>query len=317
MSPVYKKFYKEITAGFCIAIATIALGYLPYDDFWQGAWVFLSTSTTAWIALKTRVKESDAERYSRLAKGYFRYWIDKDPQKVEGLFANNVPYSVVEWLKKEENCNLLDCNVPHIVDSWCRVGDEPGELIFRSGLNLGKMLSENDDKEIHEFLSEKFMQLTKEKRKLLGEELAPHVFYKELTEGDYRPTGVHMSDPYSECLIIRERHDRDGVISERISLGLKKDYLEELSDEEWEVIKKTIIFKHCPYFKPAGGGSGPQKKQVPLFLTEKNLSSEELTRFPEIATQIYNEIKQYIDKKSSKEQKKEKENQEKENEAHD
>ncbi|BBM82229.1 hypothetical protein [Candidatus Uabimicrobium amorphum] len=310
MSPVYKKFYKEITAGFFIALATIALGYLPYDDFWQGAWVFLSTSAAAWMALKTRVKESDADRYSRLAKGYFSYWIKKDPQKVEGLFANNVPYSVVEWLKKEENCNLFDCDVPHVVDSWCRVGDEPGELIFRSGLNLGKMLSDKDNREVHEFLSEKFVELVQEKRKLLGEEIAPHVFYKELKEGDYRPTGVHISDAYSECLIIRERRDWDGATSERISLGLKKDYLEQLSDEEWDTVKNTIIYKHCPYFRPVGGGSGPQKKYVPLFLTEKKLSAEELDHFPQTATQIYNEIKKYIADQTSVNEEQEEQKQE-------
>ncbi|WP_372370252.1 hypothetical protein [Candidatus Uabimicrobium sp. HlEnr_7] len=308
MSPVYKRFYREITAGFFIAIATIGLGYLPGDDFLQGIWVFLSTSTAAWIALRTRVRENDEERYSRLAKSYFRHWIKEDPQKVEGLFAANVPYSVIDWFQKEANCNLLKCNSPHVVDSWSKVGDEPGELIFRSGLRLGKMLRESKENncKTQEFLSKKFSEFAQNGKELLGEEIAPHVFYKKLKKGDYRPVGIHISNSHSECLIVSEKQERQNgestITINRISLGFKQEQLEALNEEEWEYAKKHIIFQHFPYFKPAQGGSGPQKKVVPLFLTEKNLDEKQLSQFPQLAVQVYNQLKEYtqkiIDKKT-------------------
>lgn len=304
ISPVYKRFYTSIFFGFVIAIATVCLGYFENDDLYQGIWVFLSSTITAIVIFKRRIKENDEERYARLAKSYFQHWIKKDPQIVEGLFASNVPYSVVRWFEKETACNLLACDDSHSVDSWAKLGDEPGELIFRAGLNLGKIIGDDEasKKNIELKISNELKTFTNESLHILGEEIAPGVFFKKLEKGDSHPAGIHISQKKSKCLamVVQEkRGEKDSDVFNKVSFGLKKEYLEKLSDIEWENVKESIIYDIFPFFKPVLGGSGPQKKDVPLFLTEKNIKGELLDQFPKQAIATYTKIQVFIDKKSA------------------
>ena len=299
ISPVYRRLYKSLLFGFVVAVATVSLGALPEDDLIQGIWVFLSTSIAALVAFRQRLKEDDEQRYARLAKSYFKYWIKKDPKAIEGLFASNVPYSVVRWLQKEAGCDLSKCDCMHSVDSWARFGDEPGELIFRAGLNFGKMLGETkvSSQEAEKIISQKLKSFTEDSLSLLGEEIHPNVFYKEIKEDDCYPAGIHMSNSKSECLavLIREkRGEKQLETFNKISFGLKREYLESISDDEWEMIKRDIIYPTFPFFKPVNGGSGPQKKLVPLFLTEKNLTEAMLKDFPQQAITAYTKVKEFV-----------------------
>lgn len=296
-SPVYRRFFWTLFIGLLIGVGTWFLGFLPYDDALQGAWAFFSAVIAATIAFKKRVAEDDAARYRRVAHKAFNYWVNKNPELVQGLFSSNFPYAAIRWFKDKTGCDILQCDNCHVIDSLSQEGQEPGQLLFYSGIELGKVMAQNEGKPLNEVFSKKFAQFAVEWKKYLGEEIAPGVFFKEIKKGDHRPAGVHICNQDSKCLVVLEYMNKGREFGKMATaaFSFKKDYLEEVTDQDWIKIK-DIVYKYFPYFEPSNAGSGPQKKHVPLFLQlERSLTEDEVKKLPDDAIKVYNEVMAFIE----------------------
>lgn len=279
-SPVYRLYARSLVVGLFVALGTYALGWLPHGDLLQAIWVLISATVTATLVLRRRLREDDDTRYTRVASKHFRHWIRVAPDLVQGLFAANVPRSVLEFFEKETGCRLSECDDHHVVDSWARKDDPPGALVFRAGLELGRMVeaARAEGTELGEFLSSRFRTIVTDGRELLGHEVAPGVFVRQIASGEFRPAGVHICHPESRVLGVVERFEYGSNAVTTVSVGLKREDYAHLSPEGWNELRETL-FGFFPYLRPSAGGSGPQKQRVPLFLAEQPLTDETVAEF--------------------------------------
>ena len=246
-------FIASLTAGFTIWFGVT----FEYDDYYQAALQFFSILYMSHKSLNTRKNEHEFQRKNRVAKAKFQNLLQKDPGLAEGLFADNVPLAVIRWFQKETGVDLFKVPKLEVVDSFSKVGDAPGNLIFRTGIVLGKLIGnwERSKKgSLEDYLSKGFEKFYQENKILLGEEISKGVFYKNLVFGNNRPIGIFLYHEECKCLVIEEKDEsfKDSMV--KISLCFKKSLFETIDENVWKEIKEGI-HRAKPLFAPGAGRS--------------------------------------------------------------
>ena len=283
---VWGQYVNRVLFASGSAAVAIALSFVPYDAILQAIWVVVSSMTMGLIFVRERLNESDQSRYKRLFKSRFEYLQKSDPEALTTIFADNIRSPVLEWFKAEESGDLSTVRNFDALDSLARCGDRPGQLIFRTGLQLGKWIKEIDGSDVSSELEKKIQAFVESNQQLLGTQVDKGIFYRELLPGEQRPVGIHMFSPESICLYTIEKYEGE---SERLSiaLSLKSSLFSEYSDEQWAEFT-AFVHELFPEFRPSNGGSGPQKPRVPLFIAncdqeESSDQSEVLRKLKQLA----------------------------------
>lgn len=263
----YGQFAHRVFLALVSAAVTIALSYLPHDTILQAIWVVLSSLFIGYVALHQRLNETDESRYRRLFRSRFSYLEKADPEALTTIFAENIRLPVLRWFEEEQGVPLQQVQKIDALDSLARSGDQPGQLIFRTGVRLGQWLEQAKQAEVPalEHFSAAVDEFIGERTDLLGDEIAPGVYLRHVKPGEHRPVGVHMFHPQSRCLFTIETYD-----SERpriaVALSLKSSLFDQATDEQWESFKQEV-HRLFPCFQPVQGGSGPQRRPIPFFVS--------------------------------------------------
>ena len=98
---------------------------------------------------------------------------------------------------------------------------------------------------------------------LLGEQFAPGIFYRKINKGEAFATGIHMFHEASK-LLFSVKFYASG--KERNSLSLSSRDSLFADEDSWIAFKEKVhqLFKE---FRPVNGGSGPQKREIPFFIS--------------------------------------------------
>ncbi len=74
-----------------------------------------------------------------------------------------------------------------------------------------------------------------------------------------------MFHPQSKCLFTVESYDSENK-RRSVALSLKSSLFESATDKQWNTFKLKV-HELFPYFQPAKGGSGPQRREIPFFVS--------------------------------------------------
>lgn len=262
----YGIFLQRVLIALGLAGVSILLSYLPYDTLLQAIWVIISSSFMAWIVLRRRLNETDDARYRRLFHSRFTFLENNDPEALTTIFAENLRPRVYEWIHNEIGVDVEKAGKIDALDSLAKNGDAPGQLLLRAGIRFGEWkasIKGADDqlKELEKALNEFVLN----NRELLGTEIEPGLFLRHLRPGDARPVGVHMFHPDSQALLTIEHYKSDKP-RHSLALSFKSHLFEDFDQSQWETFRQSV-HEHFPCFLPAEGGSGPQKKSIPFFVS--------------------------------------------------
>lgn len=247
------------------ALISVALSYLPYDTLLQAIWVFCSSLFMGWLVLRDRLNESDDTRYRRLFNTRFSWLQANDPEALTTIFAENVRPRVLEWFKSEYRIDVARAKSIDALDSLARSGDAPGQLIFRTGVELGQWLAgvKPGDAAVGK-LERHLTKFVMENESLLGASVGEGVYLRHIKRGSRRPIGVHMFHPQSRMLLTVEYYDQEND-RHALALSVRSFLFEHAPERSWESFKAEVL-ELFPQFRPANGGSGPQRQQVPFFI---------------------------------------------------
>ena len=262
------------------AIVSVGLSFLPYDTILQAVWVIISSLFMASLVLRERLNENDDARYRRLFRSRFGYLQANDPEALTTVFAENLRPRVMSWFQAEYGVATGQVKTIDALDSLARNGDTPGQLIFRTGVELGKWIQQAEPTTaVEEQLEDRLQTFVTENESLLGENAGDGLFLRHIRTGEQRPVGIHMYHPNSRLLLTVEYYDKD---QQKNALALSaRSFLFENTDESvWEKFKEAV-HKQFPEFQPANGGSGPQKREIPFFvghISDTAAESDELLK---------------------------------------
>ncbi len=263
----YGVFTGRLLVAMASACVSLMLSTLPHDAILQAIWVVVSTMFMGWLVLRERLNEDDDARYRRLFQSRFDFLKKNDPEALTTVFAENLRPRVYEWFRTEYDVDLKQAHSIDALDSLARSGDLPGQLIFRTGVELGEWRekSRNESDKLVA-LEGRLQQFVKSKESLLGEAIADGVYIRHIRRGEQRPAGVHMFHPASRLLLTIEYYDQQ----QRHAIALStRTWLFTDGEPQFETFKKEV-FKVFPEFQPANGGSGPQRLNVPFFVSPVN-----------------------------------------------
>lgn len=275
--------YGQFTRTFLLALGSAAvsvgLSFLPHDAVLQAIWVLLASLYIGFRNFNQRLNESDEIRYRRIYQGRFAHLEKTNPEALNTIFADNLRPPVLDWFATDHGLELK--KVPRIdaLDSLSRSGDVPGQLIFRTGVQLGQWLGEaRRQPDPLQYLDQQMGTFVDANESLLGQQLQPGLYLRYIRPGEPRPVGVHLFHPASRGLFTIE----SGVGSKRgVALSFKSTVFDGWSEDQWNQFKQGL-YREFPWFKPAKGGSGPQKRSVPLFVASwMELSKQEERTIPE------------------------------------
>lgn len=263
----YGQFAYRVILASASAAITIVLSYLPYDTLLQAVWVILSSLYIGYVAMHQRLNETDEVRYRRLFRSRFAYLEKADPDALTTIFAENIRLPVLKWFETEHGVALEKAKKVDALDSLAKSGDQPGQLIFRTGIQLGQWLerSTGQSQPALDFIESELDTFVAERTDLLGTEIGGGIYLREVEPGDQRPTGIHLFHPKSRCLFTVESYDAEKK-KQSVSLSLKSSLFQSATDEEWKVFRQKVhdLF---PDFQPSKGGSGPQRQETPFFVS--------------------------------------------------
>jgi hypothetical protein len=299
----YQQYLRHIGVGLTSALITVALSFLPFSDLLQALWIFASTIFIATRSLKSRLNEGDEARFRRLYEERVKLWSRLDPDVLKALFSQNLSDRHLAWLDAELGLPLSTLEEVHALDSLARAGDQPGQLSLRAALLLGEWRAELERGVEHtleegalneegrlEGYRERLISWTEAHTHLLGEQLAPGLFIREIKLGEQRPIGVHLLSPSSDMLFTyEERAPREGeegeshITSYSVALSLSASRTQGMSEEAWSTWRDEL-YRRLPMFQRAHNASGPQRRDLPFFIQPK-LSKAELN-LPSIKAEL-------------------------------
>ncbi len=260
----YGIFTLRILVALGSACVAILLSFLPYDTILQAIWVVVSTLFMASLVLRERLNESDDNRYRRLSQNRFSFLQEKDPEALTTIFAENIRPRVLNWFQSEFGVPIEKAETIDALDSLARNGDAPGQLIFRTGVELGQWLTKAEQEEDKiANLASRLATFVKENVDLLGEEVSPGIFLRHIRRGEQRPVGVHMFHDASKLLLTIEYYG-DEEKRTALALSAKASFFEN-DAEAWANFQRRV-HENFKCFQPAHGGSGPQKPMIPYFV---------------------------------------------------
>ena len=278
---LYKAYLRTLLLGLGSALIGVALGFLPYADLLQAAWITLSTIYFATRDLRGRLNEDDEQRFRRLYEERVRLWARRDPEVLKALFSQNLSDKHLRWLDEELGVALSALSEAHALDSLARAGDQPGALPLRAALLLGAWRREVDALPPEGRLEEyrrRLVAWAEESRDLLGEEVAEGVYLRRVALGERRPVGVYLLRPGARLLISVEerpasadeegrplRGADEGDAGYSVALSARAEALAHLSGAEWARWRAEALAA-LPYLERAHGGSGPQRQSLPFFI---------------------------------------------------
>jgi len=263
----YGQFFYRVLLAVMSAAITIGLSFLPHDTLLQAIWVILSSLYIGYVAMHQRLNESDEVRYRRLFRSRFSYLERTDPDALTTIFAENIRPPVLKWFEDEHEIPVAKAKKIDALDSLAKSGDQHGQLIFRTGVKLGQWTqrSKEQNQPALEFIESELEAFIAARTELLGTEVGEGIFLREVNLGEHRPTGIHLFHPKSRCLFTVESYDAEKK-RRSVSLSFKASLFESATDEDWIAFKQKV-HDAFPYFQPAKGGSGPQSRQIPFFVS--------------------------------------------------
>ncbi|MEZ6129069.1 MAG: hypothetical protein R3C59_10320 [Planctomycetaceae bacterium] len=261
----YGSFFSRVLWALGAAAVSVGLSFLPYDTALQAIWVVISSLFLAAFALRQRLNESDDVRYRRLFKSRFAWFQVNDPEALVTIFSENIRPPVLDWFETEYGIPVREAKTFDALDSLARSGDRPGQLIFRTGVELGKWIQEmQDEPEKIACMESRLQQFVRDNEGLLGQQIAPGTFLRIVRRGERRPTGVHLFHPDSRLLLTLEFYDENEK-RHAPALSAKAQLFANSTEDEWKGFVKQV-HREFPSFQPAKGGSGPQKQTIPFFI---------------------------------------------------
>jgi len=261
----YGAFFWRVLWALGAAAVSVGLSFLPYDTILQAVWVVVSSLFMAAFVLRQRLNETDDTRYKRLFKSRFAWFQHNDPEALVTIFSENIRPPVMDWFETEYGVPVREAKSFDALDSLARSGDRPGQLIFRTGVELGKWLQEmQDEPEKLASLESRLQQFVRENEGLLGEQVAPGIYFRSVKRGEQRPAGVHMFHPESRLLLTCEFYDEEER-RHAPALSAKSQLFTDYNEDQWKAFVKNV-HREFPCFQPAKGGSGPQKQSIPFFI---------------------------------------------------
>jgi hypothetical protein len=261
----YGRFSLRVLVALGSAAVAVALSYLPYDTALQAIWVVVSSMFMGFLVLRQRLNESDQDRYRRLFSTRFTYLQNNDPEALTTIFAENIRPPVLEWFQSEYDVPIAEAQTVDAIGSLARSGDKPGQLIFRTGVELGRWLSEcSDQGDRLAQLEDRLQQFVMKNEHLLGREIASGIFVRHIRRGEQRPAGVHMFHPRSRLLLAIEYYDSDSS-RHAIALSARSNLFAGDDAVDWESFRQKV-HSEFPQFQAAKGGSGPQNARIPYFV---------------------------------------------------
>ena len=263
----YGRFTSRLLIAVGSAVVAVLLSFLPYDTYLQAVWVVLSSMFMGFFTLRQRLNETDKVRHSRLVNTRFTFLQANDPDALSTIFADNLRPRAIQWLASETGVPVQ--NLKHIdaLDSLSRNGDLPGQLLLRTGLQFGKWLnSRPSNAETPAHLDECIHAFILENESLLGQRVSKGVYFRHIRKGEPLATGIHMFHPESRLLLTVKYYDPH---ESRYSLSLStRSFLFESNDDaRWQRFKNQVR-EEFPEFVPARGGSGPQRAEIPFFVSQ-------------------------------------------------
>ena len=262
---VYRQFALRVLVAIGSAAIAVALSFLPYDTVLQAIWVVISSMFMGYLVLRQRLNESDQQRYERLFNSRFAYLQENDPEALTTIFAENLRPPVLNWFHSEYKVPIANAQSVDALDSLARNGDKPGQLIFRTGVELGQWLQACDpDADKLKQLENRLQQFVTNNEHLLGNEVAPGMYIRHIHHGEQRPVGVHMFHPLSRLLLAIEYYDAD-TPRHAVALSARAHLFVGQNSIDWKLFKDKV-WELFPGFMPANGGSGPQTFSVPFFI---------------------------------------------------
>ncbi|MCR9202041.1 MAG: hypothetical protein NXI04_25645 [Planctomycetaceae bacterium] len=247
------------------ALISVGLSYLPYDTLLQAIWVFCSSLFMGWLVLRGRLNESDDARYRRLFNTRFTWLQQNDPEALTTIFAENIRPRVLQWFESEHRINVARAEKIDALDSLARSGDSPGQLIFRTGVQLGQWLADvQPGNGGVAALEARLSEFVLDNEELLGNEVGEGLYLRHITRGSRRPIGVHMFHATSRLLLTVEYYDQEKD-RHALALSVRSHLFEHASETDWESFKAGVL-EQFPQFRPSQGGSGPQRQQIPFFI---------------------------------------------------
>lgn len=261
----YGVFTLRILVAAGSALISIGLSYLPHDTLLQAIWVFCSSLFMGWLVLRGRLNESDDTRYRRLFNTRFTWLQNNDPEALTTIFAENIRPRVLQWYESEYRVNVSRAEKIDALDSLARSGDSPGQLIFRTGVQLGQWLRDvpSGDGDVAA-LETRLSEFVLENEALLGNAVGEGLYLRHITRGSRRPIGVHMFHPRSRLLLTVEYYDQEKD-RHAVALSVRSHLFENASEADWEKFRAGVL-ERFPQFRPSHGGSGPQRQQIPFFI---------------------------------------------------
>ena len=261
----YGVFTLRVLVAAGSALIAVGLSYLPHDTLLQAIWVFCSSLFMGWLVLRGRLNESDDTRYRRLFSTRFTWLQQNDPEALTTIFAENIRPRVLQWFESEYRVNVSRAAKIDALDSLARSGDSPGQLIFRTGVQLGQWLGDVQpgDGSVAA-LEARLSDFVLSNEKLLGEEVGEGLYLRHITRGSRRPIGVHMFHPTSRMLLTVEYYDHEKD-RHALALSVRSQLFENASETDWEAFRAGVL-ERFPQFRASQGGSGPQRQQIPFFI---------------------------------------------------
>jgi hypothetical protein len=276
----YGVFTLRIIVALGSAAISIGISFLPYDAALQAIWVVISSLFMASLVLRQRLNESDDHRYRRLFNNRFSYLQANDPEALVTIFSENIRPRVLDWFQAECGVVARDVKTLDALDSLARSGDGPGQLIFRTGVQLGKWVQEVQ----HELdkvpgLETRLQQFVVRNEPLLGHRIASGIYLRHIRRGEQRPAGIHMFHPESRLLLTIEHYDE---VQKRNApaLSARSHLFAGCDDSVWQTFVRQVYLEF-PCFQAANGGSGPQKPSIPFFvgsIDEAPMASDEVLK---------------------------------------
>jgi len=277
---VYGKFLLRVFVALGAAAISVALSYLPYDTALQSIWVVVSSLFMGFLVLRQRLNESDDDRYCRLFNSRFTYLEQHDPEALTTIFAENIRPRVLNWFDSEYGVAVSKASRVDALDSLARSGDMPGQLIFRTGVELGQWLQDcNEFEDKLPQLEARLDEFVLKNESLLGEEVAAGIFFRHLHNGERRPVGIHMFHPRSRLLLTVEYYDAEKK-RHAISLSARSSLFDTGGESAWTKFQE-VVHSDFPCFQPANGGSGPQRLGIPFFVSsiaDASVESDEVLK---------------------------------------
>ncbi len=192
------------------------------------------------FVLRQRLNETDEARYRRLFRSRFAYLERADPEALTTISAENIRLPVLDWFASEYKVPIRDARNIDAFDSLARSGDKPAQLIFRTGVELGKWLGESGDHErTVAGLEERISRFVESNVSLLGDEVADGIYVRQIRTGEQRPVGIHLFSPHSRCLFTIEDYDGDRP-RQAVALSMKSTMFEQFTDDQWEAFKQQV-----------------------------------------------------------------------------